>query len=1592
VVQRSANAWAPFLLKPVASESFEGILLPTMKSCSSSFLSAVVCLMIAVFVSGCGSSSPAGSSGGSTPPPAQTPLITSVAPMSVPAGSAAMTLTVTGSGFLSTSVVRVNGTASPTTYVSPTELTATVPASDLVTGAVLQIAVSNGSTSTASNASAAALEVDNPVPVITGSSPLGFLSGATPTSVTVTGSGFVPATVVQVNGTARATTYIDATHVSVSLTASDLASSGSVALVAVNPAPGGGTSAGDSLPVSNPAPGIITVAPSTVAAGTTAATTVAVTGTNFIAGSVAQVNGSSRPTTVVSATQLDFQLTPADQAAAGDLQISVLNPAPGGGASSGISLLVSNPKPGLASLAPSTVAAGTTTATAITVTGSNFIAGSVVQVNGSSRPTMVVSATQLSFQLTVADQAAAGNLLISVLNPAPGGGASASVTFAVTSAPGTPIISSVSPTQFNEGSCGSTITVFGPNLLGRDVIYWNGASLPTSVGYGPNGSYLTATVQNNFLATAGPVNITVESFVTTPLISNTLSAQVVIPPPPVLTSISPATVPINQPTTVAITGDNFTAASTVAVNGVAIPAVATCPAQRTINIPASTLSQLGINTITVSNESGTSAPSDLSAYVPIINNSMVYDPANGLFYLSVPSAAGAPYGNTVVSVDPLTGALGTPIPVGSEPNRMAITSDGRYLWVALDGASAVRKVDLTAGTAGLQFSTGGSSDDTVAALAALPGATDSVVVSTYYGGYTEPTAVSLAIYDSGVPRSSTISLSNFPWALIVDGTRNEIYGPGNGQLDNYDTYGYDANGVTVNSSTSSSLTYAANNTDDVQIVDGRMYTSYGQVVNPESGSLLGTFYSTGTTTAQGSVTVDTALGKAFILEGSSAALGLGNTIGLSPAQIGAFNISDLTATSSSPISVSIPTYTATYQYAGPTGSRLTRWGTDGLAFRGTGGFVSLRSSLVKDLSAVNADLAVAITQTGANTTGGTTAYTATVTNNGPSAASNIALTAWAPSSGVVSSVTPSTGTCSTTGSIICDLGGLANGASATVIFNVLQPIVGSATMTVQASASETDPIPSNNQATSTISITGGTYNLAPVLSAISPAAILSGSSDTFITVAGTGFSSSSTVLLNGTALSTSFVSNTQLSAIVPAADLTNLGWASIAVSSPSPGGGISSSVPLSVFSALSLGANHILYDPYSRKIMAAIGAGTSSVTGNSILAITPDTNSVGTAVPIGGTPTTIALTSDGQILYALVPGSTTGSIARFNMLTQQPDFTVSGFQATGYNVGLRDIATQPGSENTVAVDEGENPGISIFDFNTTTQTTVRRGVATGEYTGTCLAFPNASSLFATDLYTSGTLLELYSVSPNGLVNGTYPYWTGAVLQNAECYKLDGGILYGQGGGVANIEVTPAVQLGTFEGMPIVTIYGAGIKDFEPDTSLGLSFYLTDSFPNGYSAIFDSISAFDIQTFMPSTVLPLPIESIEGNTDFTGVDLVRWGQDGLAALTSSGNVYLVRGAAVVPQLLNANSPAILSGSSSTSITHGAGNTDLTLTGGSFVPGVAVLWNGSYRSTTIMDSAHLSVAIPASDLANPGTATITAVNPGAAASASLSLTIN
>lgn len=92
--------------------------------------------------------------------------------------------------------------------------------------------------------------------------------------------------------------------------------------------------------------------------------------------------------------------------------------------------LVPNPKPSAASLSPSTMTSPGPN-TWVTITGSNFVPGSVALWNGSPRTTVFLNSGQLRVAIAVADLATPQTAKIRVTNPAPGGGSSGTLTFTV---------------------------------------------------------------------------------------------------------------------------------------------------------------------------------------------------------------------------------------------------------------------------------------------------------------------------------------------------------------------------------------------------------------------------------------------------------------------------------------------------------------------------------------------------------------------------------------------------------------------------------------------------------------------------------------------------------------------------------------------------------------------------------------------------------------------------------------------------------------------------------------------------------------------------------------------------------------------------------------------------------------------------------------------------------------------------------------------------------------------------------------------------------------------------------------------------------
>ncbi|MFN2977520.1 beta strand repeat-containing protein [Terriglobus aquaticus] len=1534
---------------------------------------------------GGGSSSTSTSSGGSNPPTPTALAITAVAPTNVPVGSGDVALTVNGTGFTSGSVVSVNNVAEATSYVNATQLKATVPANQLAVGAVLSVSVKSEVGAVTADPSTTALSVDNPVPSLASIAPATIALGAPDTTVTVTGTNFVPGVALAVNGTTRTSTFVSATQLTAKLLAADFTAAGPLPLNVINPKPGGGTSGTSSLAVSNPAPAITSVSPATVPTGGSTPVTVTITGTGFLPATAVQINGAARAATVVSGTQITFSLTAADMASTGTLSITLVNPAPGGGTSNVSTVQVGVPAPTITSLSPATLPVGSA-ATTVTITGTGFVPASTVQFGAVTHAGVsFVSSTQLTLPLTAADLTYSGNYPVTVTNPAASGGASKPASFVVQAA--TPVLATITPSTLAINSGSFSITATGTNFASSSKLNWNGSPIPTTYTYTysatPTNPYaytyvLVGTVSTDLLASTGTASVTVTT-PTAAAASNALTVTVGNPPVPSVSSLSPNAVPTNADAKLSITGTGFAKSSVVSYNGQPLTTTFNSNTSLSVTVPAASLTVPGNNAVTVSTPApggGTSTGVPLTVYVPLVSNSMVFNPVNGLAYLSIPSTGSTITGNSIVSFDPATGALGTPIFVGSEPGVMAISDDGTTLWVALNGTTAIRKVDLVHATAGAQYSISAMAGyyNTVTALLVLPGTTDSVAVTN---------SSLLGIYDAGVLRGSTIS-TNSAYALQADGTRKEIYAGGY----TVQAYTYSNTGITLKSSGTNSFPYsvASSGLDDIQLTGGKLFTDYGRVYDPESGGQLGTF-NQGTTVLQGPTLNDPGLSQVYVLNSSQNPGYYYNGY----SQVSLFSPTDYSSTGKSfawNIPSSLQTGSGSNQtYYNLQPHRLTRWGSNGLLLHTQAAIFSAQSNVIKDQSSVSADLSITLSASGGTTTGSTASYTATVKNAGPQAATDVAVSLQAPTTGVLTGATSTVGACSSVNG--CTLGTIASGSTATIAIQVLQTTAGSGSLNAQVQSSSTDPVSSNNVASSSIAVTGTTYNLVPTLITVTPNAVKAGSTDTTITATGANFASGSQIVLGSTALTTTFVSSSTLTATVPTASLTTMTWAPVSISTPAPGGGTSNSLPFTVFNVVTVGLNHIVYEPYSRKLYASVSSGSTNVTGNSIVSIDPATGTFGTPVTFNTAPNLLALSNSGQTLYTnlALPSS-----SNYTFISSLPMGRVDLLSGTGasvtanlststysYNSTLNSMAVQPGSENTLAV--GLQYGYAdLLDYSASGNTLTQRGApASNSYSASpCLYFLDAS-----DLLTLGYNTYLYPVTATG-------FGTGKLLPSTTaCFQLNGTTGADTSGKLYNVTTSGVTQTGT---VVLSNAYSYSTGQAAPDTSLGSVFYPANTSSSSYGYA-DGLFSYDLHSFLRTGSLFLNIPTIEGSNYYsTGVgDIVRWGQDGLAMITSTGHLYLLRGPFVVPQEMVSSTAATLTSSSTTSITVGSKNTLLTLTGSNFQPGVAVTWNGSYRTTTIVDATHVSVAIPASDLAAASTGNLVATNPGATASNTLTVTV-
>ncbi|HXB53877.1 MAG TPA: hypothetical protein VN461_03775 [Vicinamibacteria bacterium] len=296
-------------------------------------------------------------------------------------------------------------------------------------------------------------------------------------------------------------------------------------------------------------------------------------------------------------------------------------------------------------------------------------------------------------------------------------------------------------------------------------------------------------------------------------------------------------------------------------------------------------------------------------------NDLVFDPFQQKIYFALPSSAGPVFGNTIVGLDTQTGTVGPVALTGSEPNRLAISDDGLFLYVGLSGANSVQRFHLPDLKPDISFSLG--SDSFLGPLFArdiqvMPGNSHSVAVARMYKNLS-PSSAGIAIFDDGVERPNTTPFFA-PFDSIQFGRNDSTLYAYNSETSGLDFYqvSVDSSGLTLGSHVGG-LIAGFNSNIHFDWGTGLVYGDDGGAIDPVALTLIGTY------SARGVMIPDSGVGRAFFVTSD---FSTGDT------QIQAFDQGRFTPLGAIDLGNVIPVASSAASFI--------RWGPTGLAFRTTG--------------------------------------------------------------------------------------------------------------------------------------------------------------------------------------------------------------------------------------------------------------------------------------------------------------------------------------------------------------------------------------------------------------------------------------------------------------------------------------------------------------------------------------------------------------------------------------------------------------------------------------------------------------------------------
>jgi hypothetical protein len=301
---------------------------------------------------------------------------------------------------------------------------------------------------------------------------------------------------------------------------------------------------------SNPAPTVSSISP-TSGSGS-GGTAVTITGTGFLSGATVSLGGTAATgVNVVSSTSITATTT---SHSAGSVNVVVTNSDNQTGTlNGGYSYTPANPAPGVSGISPAT--GMTSGGTAVTITGTGFLAGATVKFGSTSASGVnVVSSTSIT---ATTPAHSAGSVSVVVTNT---DSQSGTLTNGYSYTNPAPTVIGIAP---NGGPLagGTSVTISGTGFLSGASVKF-GSTSATGVNVVSSTS-ITATTQAH---AAGAVSVVVTNNDNQ---SATLSNGYTYNPAPTVTAINPSLGPIAGGAGSTITGTNFVSGATVSFGGTA---------------------------------------------------------------------------------------------------------------------------------------------------------------------------------------------------------------------------------------------------------------------------------------------------------------------------------------------------------------------------------------------------------------------------------------------------------------------------------------------------------------------------------------------------------------------------------------------------------------------------------------------------------------------------------------------------------------------------------------------------------------------------------------------------------------------------------------------------------------------------------------------------------------------------------------------------------------------------------------------------------------------------------------------------------------